>query len=224
MKKKMIILIIVAIILLLGIGMILYFNTKNNNTFKENYEEYNGVTSLYNGKEYLELDVEDNNKIEEISYSDILNKMESEESFVVFFGFPTCPWCRLVVEPLIEVSNNSDIEKIYYVNIEDTRNTIELDEDNKLVTTKQGNDDYLKLVDNISDILNDYVIKDEDGKEYETNMKRIFAPNIIAFKDGKAIYNTSGIEDEITDPYQPLTEEQNNNSKEIIKEVIEMIN
>ncbi len=224
MKKKLKIILGLLSILLIGIVVIISFIIiSKEESFKEAYEKNNGELSAYSNKEYLEVNIDKNNKIEEITYADVLNKLENGENFVVFFGFPTCPWCRLIVEQLVNVSNNDDIETVYYVNIEDTRNSIEVDENGNLKTIKSGDEDYLKLIDNISYILNDYIVYDEEGTMFDTNMQRIFAPNIIVFDNKEAIYITSGVDDSISDPYSIPTDEQSLNIQKNIENVLKMI-
>jgi 23S rRNA pseudouridine955/2504/2580 synthase len=44
-------------------------------------------------------------------------KIENKETFVVYFGFSDCPWCRSVVEELIHVAKDLNVEKLYYAEV-----------------------------------------------------------------------------------------------------------
>lgn len=87
---------------------------------------------------------------------------------VVYLGFPECPWCTAYVPYLNEVAKKADVDKVYYFNILNDR--------------KDNTDNYKKLVD----ILKDYLKFDEEGN------KRIYAPSVIAVKNGEIV----GFDDE----------------------------
>lgn len=93
---------------------------------------------------------------------EIINILEHGTG-VVYLGFPECPWCTAYVPYLNEVAQDNDVEKVYYYNILNDR--------------KENNDNYKKLVD----ILKDYLKFDEEGN------KRIYAPSVIAVKNGEII-------------------------------------
>lgn len=101
------------------------------------------------------------------SIDEIINILEHGTG-VVYLGFPECPWCSAYVPYLNEVAKDSDAEKIYYYNILNDR--------------KDNTDNYKKLVE----ILNDHLRFDEEGN------KRIYAPSVIAVKDGEIV----GFDDE----------------------------
>ena len=93
---------------------------------------------------------------------EIINILEHGTG-VVYLGFPECPWCTAYVPYLNEVAKTSSVDKIYYYNIYNDR--------------KENNDNYKKLVD----ILKEYFKFDEEGN------KRIYAPSVIAVKDGEIL-------------------------------------
>lgn len=93
---------------------------------------------------------------------EIINILEHGTG-VVYLGFPECPWCTAYVPYLNEVAKTSGVDKVYYYNIYNDR--------------KENNDNYKKLVD----ILKEYLKFDEEGN------KRIYAPSVIAVKDGEIL-------------------------------------
>ena len=101
------------------------------------------------------------------SIDEIINILEHGTG-VVYLGFPECPWCTAYVPYLNEVAIDKGAEKIYYYNILNDR--------------KDNTDNYKKLVE----ILNDHLRFDEEGN------KRIYAPSVIAVKDGEIV----GFDDE----------------------------
>ena len=119
--------------------------------FKEEYESLNG--------DYRTLTINENNPFVYSSGADIISKMQNGETFYVYFGSNFCPWCRSVIEKVIEVANDANISKIYYVNIwgasaheEVLRDVYELDSKGKPVLKQEGQGGYevlLKLLDNV---------------------------------------------------------------------------
>ena len=101
------------------------------------------------------------------SIDEIINILEHGTG-VVYLGFPECPWSAAYVPYLNEVAKDNDVEKVYYYNILNDR--------------KDNNDNYKKLVE----ILKDHLRYDEEGN------KRIYAPSVIAVKDGEIV----GFDDE----------------------------
>ena len=96
------------------------------------------------------------------SAEEIINILEHGTG-VVYLGFPECPWCTAYVPYLNEVAKANDVDKVYYYNILNDR--------------KDNTDNYKKMVD----ILKDYLKFDEEGN------KRIYAPSVIAVKDGEIL-------------------------------------
>lgn len=96
------------------------------------------------------------------SAEEIINILEHGTG-VVYLGFPECPWCTAYVPYLNEVAKANDVDKVYYYNILNDR--------------KNNTGNYKKMVD----ILKDYLKFDEEGN------KRIYAPSVIAVKDGEIL-------------------------------------
>jgi len=71
----------------------------------------------------------------------------------------------------------------------------------------------MKLLDLMGDVLSDYKVTDDDGNEYDTNEKRIYAPNVVAVVNGKATKMVEGVSEDLKDPYGKITKKQNEESK-----------
>src|SRR5574344_1373816 len=144
MKKKIIILIIG--ILVIGSSICLYNNYKYKNSdqykFKKEYESLNGKKSE-SGKIIRSLNIPKDNRIKYATAKEIIKMMKEHKSFVVYFGFNECPWCRSVVNNLISAAKEKNIKTIYYVNVENIRDVKEL-KDGNIITTKKGNKYYLE--------------------------------------------------------------------------------
>lgn len=219
--KKMIILIII-------LGTMLGCSSKeevvtDSIKFKNEYEELNNEKTSYGDYYYRSLDIDSDNPIIYKSASEVLEMIDNKESFAIYFGFSSCPWCRSIVETLLEVSNELDINNIYYVDVKDIRDVLKLDDNNEIITSKEGTDDYYKLLDKLGNVLDDYTLTDKEGNEISTNTKRIYAPNIVAIVDGVATKMTTGISDKLTDAYMELSGEIKNDSYDMIKCTLECL-
>lgn len=190
--------------------------------FKEEYESLNEKTNN-SGNKYRLLEIGEDNPFIYKSASDIVEMIDNKETFVVYFGFASCPWCRSIVPSLIEVATDLGISPIYYVNVKEIRDTLELDEEGNIVAKKEGTDAYYQLLEKLDSVLESYLLTDQDDNEIDTGEKRIYAPNIIAIVDGQAIEMTDGISNSQTNAYMELTTEMKQESYNKIKCSIECV-
>lgn len=208
MKKRSIFVIIALVILLVITGC--SYEKKESLPdalrFKEEYESING--DKVEGSDYRvrELEIADDNPIVYAKANDIISMMDNNETFVVYFGFNSCPWCRSVLPILLDVADDLGIEKLYYVDIMDIRDQLEVDEDGQVVTTKEGSEGYIGLLTRLDEVLEDYTLE-YDGKEIKTGEKRIYAPNVVAVVNGEAKELETGVSDEQTDPFMELNDD-----------------
>lgn len=157
--------------------------------FKEEYESKNTDARVLN--------ISEDNPFIYSSAEDIVKRINNKETFIVYFGFETCPWCRSIIETAITSAKDNKIDKIYYVNVSNIRDKYELDDKNKLVKTVEGSSSYYELLDLLKDILTDYepltyTVK-KKTKTVKVNEKRIYAPTFIMVKNGNAIKSEDGI-------------------------------
>lgn len=174
--------------------------------FKEEYESINNKDNGH-GNKYRELDIPVANPIVYQTTSDIVKRVENKETFIVYFGFKECPWCRSVITELINVAKDKGIDTIYYVDVKDIRDVKQVDEENNIITVQEGDKDYLKLIEHFSNVLSNYTLTKLDQK-IDTGEKRIYAPNIIVVSNGVAVKMEEGIPESLTDPYSKLTKKQ----------------
>lgn len=185
--------------------------------FKKEYESLNGTS--YHDKEVRSLSIPKDNPFVYASVSDIVTKIDNQETFFVYFGFASCPWCRSMINNLINVVGDNAIKTIYYVDIKDVRDVIKL-ENGKLVKEKDASSDYYDLLFRLDAVLEDYVLTLENGTKVMTGEKRIYAPNVVAIYKGNAVSMTTGISDKLENPYMSLTDEINKESYDMLKDVI----
>ena len=200
---------------------------KNTNpsalAFKEEYESLNGKTNA-SGKEHRTVTIDQDNPFEKVEASKIVELLNNKETFYVYFGDPLCPWCRSVIEKSIEVANKSNISKIYYVKVWDEdgneilRSKYTLDKKNKPKLIIDGTKEYKLLLEAFDNVLSEFTLKTTEGKTIKVGEKRIYAPNFIYVKEGKAEKLISGYSEKQTDAREVLTKEMLEDEEKIFDE------
>ena len=175
--------------------------------FKEEYEKKNGEKNEKYNVVTRSVSIPKDNPIVYATAEDIVKKIDNKETFVVYFGFSDCPWCRSVVEELINVAKDNHVEKLYYVDVKELRDVKELDEENNIITSKEGDEHYMELIEKLESVLEDYTLTDSEGNEISAGEKRIYAPNIVGVAKGKPTEMVTGESEKLTNPYGELTDE-----------------
>lgn len=214
--------VLAAIVLVLNIQKVISNNSQTDGIkFKEEYEKLNGKKNDQ-GKKYREITIDSKNKMVYKTTEEVLELIDKKKSFVLYFGFDTCPWCRSVVPNLASISKELN-QEVYYIDVKDIRDTFELDDDNKPKLVKKGSKDYSKLLEKLEPVLEDYTLTDSDNNEIKVGEKRIYAPSIISVIDGKAKELTTGISEKQTDGYMKLTKEMEKDTYNKIKKVLKQV-
>lgn len=214
--------VLAAIVLVLNIQKVISNNSQTDGIkFKEEYEKLNGKKNDQ-GKKYREITIDSKNKMVYKTTEEVLNLIDKKKSFVLYFGFDTCPWCRSVLPTLASISKELN-QEVYYIDVKDIRDTFELDDDNKPKLVKKGSKDYSKLLEKLEPVLEDYTLTDSDNNEIKVGEKRIYAPSIVSVIDGKAKELTTGISDKQTDGYMKLTKEMEKDTYNKIKKVLKQV-
>ena len=220
MKKSLLILTIIV----LSIFALMGCEKKNKDAilFKEDYESLNKTTNA-SGKEHRTVNIASDNPFIITDAKDIVDKIENKETFYVYFGSKLCPWCRSVIEKAIEVADDYDVSKIYYVDIWDDegneilRDKYKINDDNEIELVTKADSSYSKLLEYFDSLLEEYTLTDNEGNKISVGEKRIYAPNYIYVEDGVAKKITTGISDKQTDSREELTEEILNDEQELFE-------
>ncbi|MDO4996594.1 MAG: hypothetical protein Q4E69_05395 [Bacilli bacterium] len=222
MNKKNILIIGLLIVVIVGVFI---FGNKGEPTdsekFKKEYEALN-TEKTDSGKSYRELSISKKNPIVYSTAEDIVKRIDNKETFIVYFGFSKCPWCRSILPTMFEVAKDLDIDTIYYVDVLDIRDTKEY-KDEEIVTTKEGTSGYNDLLNRLENVLDIYKLVDNEGNQIETDYKRIYAPNIVAIVSGKAESMTTGISDKQDDAYMEITDDMKKEMYNKIKCTMECV-
>lgn len=196
--------------------------TTKSNEVKTEYEALNGTTNS-SGKEHRTVTIPEDAPFVLAQPADIIQKAEAGESFFVVYSDPLCPWCRSVIEAACQSAKENNIETIYMVNIWDKdgneifRDKYEI-KDSTISKVSDGTAEYQKTLDIFDTVLGEYTLQDSNGTVFNVGEKRIFAPNFISVKEGKAIAMTEGISDLQTDAREELTDEIKQDEVKIFNE------
>lgn len=224
-KDKKILLGIIGLILVAAIVIVIIV-IKDNNTrmytedaikFEEEYEALNNKGNDYNDKLYLELDIKKDNIVKYIDEEEAVEILE-KGSGVIYFGFAACPWCRSMIETLLDTAKENNFDEVYYLDILKMRDAYKV-ENKEVLRTKEGTDSYYKILDLLADELTDYNITDAKGKEYATGVKRLYAPTVVVVKKGKIVGFHEDVVPSLEDPYAGLSKKQEKELTEIFEEM-----
>ena len=188
MKKKFFLSFIIIVLFLL-FGFI-YIYSNDNLKFKFEYELYNNI-SYDNGKK-IKANIPFDNNVTYVKEKDLESVLTSGDR-VIYFGYTTCPWCRNIVSPLVEVINDNNLDKLYYVDVHS-------------VNAKS-----------VYDILDEYLEFDNDGN------KRLYVPDVYFIKDGRIVYHHLGSLDSYKDAFKGMNNKQLNELKSIYQEGIDLM-
>lgn len=127
---------------------------------------------------------------------DMVRKMDNKDTFVIYFGFAKCPWCRDLMPILNEASKRMLQKEVLYVNTRE-------------------NPEWKSNLD-----IDDYDLFVEKADEYldydENNIKHLYTPMVFFIKNGE-------IKSVITAPDYDAHEEKipDNLKEELLNNIIE---
>ncbi len=197
---------IAAIIFLILLAVVLFFilkdepNKSNNinpitedsRKFKEEYEKVNSNEGA------VKITIPNNAPVKYLSSDELFTKIENKENFVVYIGFPTCPWCRNIVNVLFDTANDNGAT-IYYINSRELKSS------------------SLENYNKIYELLYDYLDTDQTGN------KVLYVPDVYFFKDGSIVGHHLGSVASQTNPKILLNSPQKKELKGIYQDLFNKI-
>lgn len=202
MKKNIIILSIIVVIALVIAILFFLLNNKgmsDGERFKQEYEELNDS--------HLEVNIDSDNMIKYIGLEEAIDIIKNDTG-VIYFGYPSCPWCRNAVPVLLDAASSTSLDTIYYVNAYNIRDVKEIDDDGNIVTTNEGDRLYDDLLGVLDDILDPYTITDDNGEVIDLGEKRLYVPMVLFVKNGEVVsYHLSTVDSQ-EDPSISLNDSQ----------------
>ena len=216
MKNKLIKILIIVLIVIIVILSI--FTVKNNDEkrFKQEYEKYNDIKNTNANKKYISLEIPLQNGVKYITSKEAI-KILKKQTGIIYFGYPQCPWCRSIIEVLLETLKEENINTLYYYNALAIRDEKIL-KNNEVITAKEGTDDYYEILDLLGEKADTY-----EGLN-DSKIKRLYFPTVVFVNNGKIEeIHTSSVASQ-TDPYKKLDKKQQKELKKIYKSAIQKMN
>lgn len=141
------------------------------------------------GRKYPEVDIPKDNILEYTTISEVLNIFNSKDDAVIYFGYPSCAYCRNAIQVLVDTAKKTELDVLYYLNI---------DEDDK---------SYDELMTALG---SDFIIETEGSR-------KVYMPLVIFIVDGDIVSYNKGTLFSQEDPYVPLDDSQVEGLSEIYR-------
>lgn len=186
---------------------------------KEEYEMLNEKINDNNLK-YPTVTLSDDNPFVYRSESEIIDILNNKTG-VIYFGFSSCPWCRSVLPILEDAAREVGLAQVFYLDIQNIRDVLELDENDKVVTSKEGSNGYYQIVELLDEYLSEYSLTNEKGEEISTGKKRLFAPTVVGVLNGEIVSFHEGSLDSQKSGYDALDDKEKEELKKIYVELIQ---
>ena len=190
--------------------------------FKNEYESLNNVVREKDGRTIKEITINANNPVDIISEEEAVSLLESGTG-ILYFGFPDCPWCRSMLPVLLQTLDNMSIDKLYYLNISNIRDTLSLGEKNKVEVAEEGTPGYYKIIKLMDRVLEPYYLTNEEGKKIDTKEKRLMAPTVVGIKNGQITSIHVGTVESQESGYDDLSTEQQEELANIFMELVRTV-
>lgn len=151
-----------------------YTITNDSLKFKKEFEANNDKKNKVN------ISIKNYSTVTYSSYEEIFKKLESDESYILFFASSTDENSRIMASILVDKALTLK-ENIYYLDITNDIDKKELTKDGKIKTIKKGSDNYYELVKKLNGYLPSY-----EGLKDDT-IKRVYIPTVVFVSKGKII-------------------------------------
>ena len=188
--------------------------------FKNEYESLNNVVREKDGKTIKELSISLANPVDILTEDETI-KLLKEGTGIVYFGFADCPWCRTLLPVLLQTLDNMSVSRLYYLNIGSIRDTLALDDKNKVEVKEEGTSGYYQILEALDSVLEPYYLETADGKKVDTKEKRLYAPTLVGVKNGEIVGVHVGTLESQENGYDDLSDEQ---EEELSKALQDLIN
>lgn len=223
-KNTIIAAIVIALIFIVGLFIIKtlgpnkedknYVQTADESKFQQEYENLNGTESS-------EIKIIKDNNIVYIDMKQAAEILDSK-SGVIYFGYASDELSRAAVPVLLDAMSSSELDTIYYVNLdsaEGKRDLYSLNSKNKAKVVQEATQEYNAVRLALANHLEDYVLYTSKGKKVNTGQKRVEAPTVVSIVEGQVMGFHEGTVDN-HDGEKKLTKDQ---VKELTAEYTKLI-
>ena len=144
--------------------------TDDSLRFKEEYEALNTVLDDQGKNRHSFLSIDGANAVVFLTFDELLDFIDHKTG-LLYFGRPACPWCRLLVTPLLEYAAQDRVP-VYYYDIEQDRD--------------ENNEKYKTVLSLLGEYLpTDTVTQKESDPDFDPDLKRVVLPQLFFMENGK---------------------------------------
>ena len=144
--------------------------TEDSLRFKTEYEALNRESNEDGTYKYTHLSINEDNNAVYLEYTDLIDFVNYGTG-LLYFGRPACPWCRLLVPPMLEFANENGVP-VYYYDIEKDR--------------EENNAKYINILSIFQAYLpTDTVTQSEDEHDFDPKLKRVVLPQLFFMENGR---------------------------------------
>ncbi len=154
-------------------------------TFKTQFEFYNNVKYSNGTETYISVNIPTNNTVTILdSYSEAVSKLVSEDEFILYFGAPSCPYCREEVEALVQYGIDNDLP-IYYLDVFQLgRTEYEFNGKGTAYIQTNVNEEYERLLSSMNIEPTTEIMTNKDGEEISVSRVYTYAPSCYLVNNG----------------------------------------
>ena len=144
--------------------------TEDSLRFKTEYEALNDELNAEGAHRYTQVAIDKANAIDYLTYEELIDFI-CNQSGLLYFGRPGCPWCRLLIPIMLDYAKEEGVT-IYYYDIEKDRT--------------ENSPEYQRILSLLGEYLpTDTVTQKEDDPDFNPDLKRVVLPQLFFLKEGK---------------------------------------
>ncbi len=207
MNKKITILLLTLVIILTGCSD--KEDVSDSLKFKQEYESLNGQKDD-DGLSYSMVEISSDCKVKYMT-KDKITEVLANGTHVVYFGWPTCPYCRLAVPILLETIEEYSGISMYYYDIKELRDAY----------VKDPSSEDGQLYSEISKIISFSECDLSSIDAFEDGTLKLAASIMYFIKDGEIIGYHRGTVESHLNAYEPLEEDQKEELKDIYRSYLD---
>ncbi len=207
MNKKITILLLTLVIILTGCSD--KEDVSDSLKFKQEYESLNGQKDD-DGLSYSMVEISSDCKVKYMT-KDKITEVLTNGTHVVYFGWPTCPYCRLAVPILLETIEEYSGISMYYYDIKELRDAY----------VKDPSSEDGQLYSEISKIISFSECDLSSIDAFEDGTLKLAASIMYFIKDGEIIGYHRGTVESHLNAYEPLEEDQKEELKDIYRSYLD---
>lgn len=173
--------------------------------FKSSYEALNNTKPYMLVPEQLNIHI--------LDFSGVQEFLENW-SGILYFWFPSCPWCRNLLPNLFEVMEENQISDLYVFDPKEIRDEKALGTGGELIIKKATSPEYQYLLNKLNHLLPAY-----EGLN-DPQIKRLYVPLLVVIKNGEIVWSHFNTLEEQEDPNTALNENQKKKLKQLLNKAI----